>query len=246
MAMINGAEQGCRSLLSIGGGGEFAILPQFCPIFNIGGMNLDHDFDQVSKLSEDRKKRSSLKMEHFPNSGEVQKKGLHQKWNSFFPRIQVDTYAQMHTRVKLLGGDTVKLLGDISSHTPRVLAPLELSFLWFKAAKCKGIKGVTFFLLKGHQNGLNLLCSVARGGGGLQPPPPHWPNSMQNTTFLVLLRPIFAPKMNTAPPMGLASGSCEGLAVIWTRKVELFFVDLNWSWWKTDWILVKTFFFGNT
>ena len=34
-------------------------------------MNLDQDFFQVSKLREDRKK-----------------KGLHQKWNTFFPRIQ--------------------------------------------------------------------------------------------------------------------------------------------------------------
>ena len=69
-------------------------------------MNLDHYFDQVSKLSEDQ-----------------QKKDLHQKWNTFFaeiqlktkkksspnlehffPRIQVDTYAHMYTRVKLLGG----------------------------------------------------------------------------------------------------------------------------------------------
>ena len=69
-------------------------------------MNLDHDFVQMSKLSED------------------QKKGLHQKWNTFFPRIQVDTYAQMHTSVKLLGGckcrpysnywgDTVKLLEGV-------------------------------------------------------------------------------------------------------------------------------------
>ena len=48
--------------------GYFAILPQFCPIFNIGGMNLDHDFVQVSKLSEDPKKE----------------KGLHQKSNTFF------------------------------------------------------------------------------------------------------------------------------------------------------------------
>ena len=43
----------------------------------------------------------------------------------FFPEIQVDTYTQMHTRVKLLGDayvdhtqtikrDAVKLLGDIS------------------------------------------------------------------------------------------------------------------------------------
>ena len=31
--------------------------------------------------------------------------------------------------------------------------------------------------------------------------------------------------------MGLASRSCEGLAVIWTRKVEfVFFPDLTWSW----------------
>ena len=44
-------------------------------------MNLDHDFFQVSKLSEVQKKRSSPKMEHFfsPNLGEDQKKGLHQK-----------------------------------------------------------------------------------------------------------------------------------------------------------------------
>ena len=72
-------------------------------------MNLDHDFVQVSKLSEDQKKV-------FPKNGTL-----------FFPRIQVDTHTQMHTRVKLLKGDayvdptqtirgdTVKLLGDISS-----------------------------------------------------------------------------------------------------------------------------------
>ena len=29
---------------------------QFCPIFNFGGMKLDHDFFHVSKLSEDQKK----------------------------------------------------------------------------------------------------------------------------------------------------------------------------------------------
>ena len=34
----------------------------------------------------------------------TKKKGSHQKWNTFFPQIQVDTYAQMHTRVKLLDG----------------------------------------------------------------------------------------------------------------------------------------------
>ena len=78
-------------------------------------------------------------MEHFFPQIQVKtkKKGLHQnKWNTIFSRIQVDTYAQMHTRVKLLGGgcrcrpysnywgDAVKLLGGYIPHPPRVLAPL--------------------------------------------------------------------------------------------------------------------------
>ena len=61
-------------------GGYFAILPQFCPIFNIGEMNLDHHFFQVSKLSEEQKKRSSPKIEHF------------------FPQIQVKTKKKVFTK----------------------------------------------------------------------------------------------------------------------------------------------------
>ena len=64
-----GAErQGCRSLLSIGG-----IICNFTPILPYiqhWGMNVDHHFFQVSKLSED------------------QKKGLHKKWNTFFPEFR--------------------------------------------------------------------------------------------------------------------------------------------------------------
>ena len=67
-----GAErQGCRSLLSIGG-----IICNFTPTLPYiqhWGMNVDHEFFQVSKLSEDQKKRSSPKIEQF------------------FPRIQVKT-----------------------------------------------------------------------------------------------------------------------------------------------------------
>ena len=45
-------------------------------------MNLDHDFFQVSKLSEEQKKVFTKNGTHFsPNSGEDQKKCLHQKWN---------------------------------------------------------------------------------------------------------------------------------------------------------------------
>ena len=82
-------------------------------------------------------------MEHFfsPNSGKNQKKGLHQKWNTFFPRIQQGTYAQMHTRVKLLRGDAdvdhtqtiegdaVKLLGYLSPHPPGFRHPCSQSNL---------------------------------------------------------------------------------------------------------------------
>ena len=44
-----------------------------------------------------------------------------------------------------------------------------------------------------------MYSSVARGaGGGLEPPIVLW--SMQNCTFLVLLRPIFCEKLKIAPP----------------------------------------------
>ena len=58
------------------------------------------------KLSEDRKKRFSSKMEHFFPQIQVKtkKKMSSPKMEHFFPQIQLDTYAQMHTRVKLLGG----------------------------------------------------------------------------------------------------------------------------------------------
>ena len=57
-------------------------------------MNLDHDFFQVSKLSED------------------QKKGLHLKKENFVPQILVETCAQMHTKVKLLGGCRCRLYSN--------------------------------------------------------------------------------------------------------------------------------------
>ena len=59
--------QGCRSLLSIGGDNS-QFYPNFALFSTVGGINLDHDFVQVSKLSEDQQKnRSSPKMEHiFP------------------------------------------------------------------------------------------------------------------------------------------------------------------------------------
>ena len=92
-------------------------------------MNLDHDFGQVSKLSEDQKKVFTKTPKLFsPNSSEDQEnKGFYQKWNTIFPRIQVDTYAQMHTRVKLLGGsadvDHTQTIGGIQSNYGGNISP---------------------------------------------------------------------------------------------------------------------------
>ena len=68
-------------------------------------MNLDQNFFQMSKLSEDRKKR------------------FHQKWNTFFsPSSSRDLRSDAHQsqiiggdadedHTQIVGGDTVKLLG---------------------------------------------------------------------------------------------------------------------------------------
>ena len=48
-------DQGCRSLLSIGGD-NLQFYPSFVLFSTLAGMNLDHDFVHVSKLSEDQKK----------------------------------------------------------------------------------------------------------------------------------------------------------------------------------------------
>ena len=53
--LTHGLRQGCRSLLSIGGD-NLQFYHNFVLFSTWGGMNLDHDFVQVSKLSEDQKK----------------------------------------------------------------------------------------------------------------------------------------------------------------------------------------------
>ena len=81
-------------------------------------MNLDHDFFQVSKLSEDqkKKKRSSPKMEHFFSRIQVKTK----KRTLFFPNSSGDLRSDAHQsqiiggyvdvdHTQIIGGDTVKL-----------------------------------------------------------------------------------------------------------------------------------------
>ena len=99
--------QGCRSLLIIGGD-NLQFYPNFALFSTLGGMNRDHDFYQVSKLSEDQKnkKRSSPKPEPFfsSNSSEDQKKGLHQKWNTFSPNSCGDLHSDAN-QSQIIGGN---------------------------------------------------------------------------------------------------------------------------------------------
>ena len=103
-------------------------------------MNLDHDFVQVSKLSEDpKKKRFSPKMEHFfpriqvKTKKKKRKKGLYQKKEHFFPPnssgyLRSDAHQSQiigedadvglhHTVLKLLGGYS-QIIGEIYSPRP--------------------------------------------------------------------------------------------------------------------------------
>ena len=85
---------------------------QFYPNFALfstlgGGINLDLDFFQVSKSSEDRKKKSSPKIKHFfsPNSGGNLRSDAHR--SQIFGGV-----AQMKTILKLLGGCS-QIIGGI-------------------------------------------------------------------------------------------------------------------------------------
>ena len=63
---------------------------------------------------------------------------------------------------------------------------------------------------------------------------------MQNRTFLVHLRPSFARKMKTSPPIkGFGSRSCEGVAMLRTEEFLKFEILAT----KSVSISVKTFFF---
>ena len=82
-------------------------------------MNLDQDFFQESKLSEDQKKRSSPEMEHFfsPNSSTDLRSDAYQS------QIIREDAEENHTQI--VGGYTVKLLGGI--YPPGFRHPWESS-----------------------------------------------------------------------------------------------------------------------
>ena len=109
------------------------FYPNIALFSTLGGMNLDHNFFQVSKLSEDQKKRSPPKVEHFFPRIQVKTKKLKKVFTKkgalFSPNSRGDLRSDAH-QSQIIGGDanvdhtqiigrvTVKLLGDISSPSP--------------------------------------------------------------------------------------------------------------------------------
>ena len=82
-------------------GDNLQFYPNFALFSTLRGMNLDHDFFQLSKLGEDQTKRSSPKMEHFfPEFRWRPKQKSSPKLEHFFPRILVETCAQMNTQAR--------------------------------------------------------------------------------------------------------------------------------------------------
>ena len=70
-------------------GYNLQFYPNFALFSTLGWINLDHDFFQLSKLSEDQKKVFAKNETLFsPSSCEYQKKSLHQNWSTFFPEFK--------------------------------------------------------------------------------------------------------------------------------------------------------------
>ena len=78
--------------------------------------------------------------------------------------------------------------------------------------------------------------------GGLKPSPIDL-KSRQNHVFSAFEADFCSKNKNSPPPLGLAMKSSEELAVIWTTKLEFFIEHHLKLLRKTDWILVKIYFF---
>ena len=82
-------------------------------------MNLDHDFLQVSKLSEDQKIRSS------PKEGKLCSSNCSGDLRSNAHQSQIIGGDADADYTQIIGGDTIKLLGGYISPSPlRVSTPL--------------------------------------------------------------------------------------------------------------------------
>ena len=106
------------------GGDNLQFYSNFALFSTLRGMNLDHDFFQVSNSSEDQKKWSSLKVEHFfPRIHMKTKKKVFIKYGTLFsPNSSGDLRSDAHRR-QIFGGDTdeahTQIIGkDISPPSP--------------------------------------------------------------------------------------------------------------------------------
>ena len=123
-------EQWCRSLLSIAGD-NLQFYSNSALFSTLGGMNLDHDFDQMNlehffpQIQVKTKKKVFTKNRTLPSpkSGKDQKKKSSSKIEHFFLKstfrctpIQIIGEMQMWTILKLMGGYSQIFGSDISPH----------------------------------------------------------------------------------------------------------------------------------
>ena len=82
-------------------------------------MNLDYDFVQMWKFSEDQKKKNANGTLFSPNSGEDQKKNYSSKIKHFFPNFRSDVH-----QFKLLEGIHPNYWGEYIPPSLLVMEPL--------------------------------------------------------------------------------------------------------------------------
>ena len=142
------------------------FYPKFALFSTLGGMSLDHDFVQVSKLSENQKKKIFTKNRtlFYPTSVKTkkkkEKKRVFTKNGTLFPpnsgeHLRSDAHQSQiiagdadvdHTQT--IGGDKAKLLGGI--YLPRVSAPLCIRYY------CHVLE----HSIKLQSNRLNIRCTI--------------------------------------------------------------------------------------
>ena len=94
-------------------GDNLQFYPNFALFSTLGGMNVDQDFFQVSKLNED------------------QKKGLLRKWNTFSPYSSTDLRSDAH-QSQIIGEnadeDHTQIVGGIQSNYWGIYPPIPPGF----------------------------------------------------------------------------------------------------------------------
>ena len=159
ISKVPGAQrQWCKSLLSIGGD-NLHFYPNFALFLTLREISLDQDFFQMSKLSEDQKKkeRFSIDMEHFfsSNSGEDQKtkkRSSPEMEHLFSPNSSTDLRSDAH-QSQIIGGDAdddhTQIVGGIQSNYWGDISPSSPPPPGFRhhcPARCKSGPAITWLV----------------------------------------------------------------------------------------------------